>query len=149
MTTLYDICTDVVHHTIQIEDMPPLVVKPTVEVTIPTLLDRVTEAIEAVVAEAGPGHVYHHPQVDGFSGRYVKNGQPDCLIGRVLHRIGVSIDALHHYEGYGPMMIVTRLFPSDPDVSVVGFGLNKAQFVNDTRLPWRMALNAYHEAINH
>lgn len=53
--------------------------------------DEVMATLRAVVAER-PDYVYEAPEEDGCV--YVADGTPSCLVGHVLHRLGVSLEAL-------------------------------------------------------
>jgi hypothetical protein len=59
-------------------------------------------ALKQVVAEAGDDYVYTK-KVTGLSDYpgcvYVFNGEPDCLGGRVLAKLGVSTETLRSWEG--------------------------------------------------
>jgi len=59
-------------------------------------------ALKQVVAEAGDDYVYTK-KVTGLSDYpgcvYVFNGEPDCLAGRVLAKLGVSTETLRNWEG--------------------------------------------------
>jgi hypothetical protein len=57
-------------------------------------------AMKQVIAEAGPDYVYQKRN-DVFTGGccYVYNGEPDCLIARVLSKMGVSVSAIKSWEG--------------------------------------------------
>lgn len=52
-----------------------------------------------VVEDAGPGYHYPHRGTGTDACRYVYEGKPDCIGGRVLHRMGVSLDVLSLFEG--------------------------------------------------
>ena len=163
MTTLQENCTSTVSKmfalfatkSITIEDMPPLVVKPTIDwdPRTMTFLDRVTKALVTVVWEAGPTYLYRvHPPLSGepYSGYYVHDGKPDCLIGRVLHLLGADLNMLSQYEGAGVDLILPRMFPNEDVVLVhrAASGLRAAQQVNDMRMPWGQALIQYRNTIN-
>ena len=40
---------------------------------------------------------------------YVKDGQGDCIVGRVLVKLGVSVDILRQYEGDGSWFVLRQL----------------------------------------
>lgn len=64
-----------------------------------TLL-RADQLIREVVAEAGADHVYLKHERAGIKGQclYVWEGQPDCIVARVLHRHGVPVEELRRWE---------------------------------------------------
>lgn len=72
------------------------------------VLDLLTE----VVAEAGPDFVYKSP---GQYCRYEYKGQPSCLVGRVLNRLGVPVEALAGLD---------EDYPAVNDVDFVSLGLS-------------------------
>lgn len=63
-------------------------------------LEQVKRAAQEIVAEFGEDYVYEH-DVQGFC-HYQRDGQPSCLVGRIFHRLGVSIGLLEKLEGTGP-----------------------------------------------
>ena len=60
------------------------------------------EALRAVVAEAGPDHIYRIPQ-GARTCRYVEQTDglpvPSCGVAKVLHRLGVPLEELSKWEG--------------------------------------------------
>jgi hypothetical protein len=75
-------------------------IKVTPEVVIRTL--------EELVAE-NPDHVYEPwrgSDDDSMSCHYVRDQQPDCGIGQLLHRLGVPIETLLELEGHGASAVV-------------------------------------------
>lgn len=67
------------------------------------------DAIRAIVAETGEDHVYERIDDGNDPHRscwYVHDGQPSCLIGRALHRIGVPLDLLARNEGTSALSLM-------------------------------------------
>jgi hypothetical protein len=59
-------------------------------------------ALKQVVTEAGEEWTYvRRPNATGIGTGcvYVHNGEPDCIAGRVLHKLGVSTADLSKWEG--------------------------------------------------
>jgi len=98
------------------------------------------DAIRAVVAEAGPAHVYDRIG----SCRYVRDGKPDCLIGRALARIGVSVERLADNEGTGAYEVMDSLGGFS---HVVMKAAESAQDVQDGGAPWGYALQRFERAL--
>lgn len=62
-----------------------------------TLLEADRLARE-IIDEVGPDYRYTiHPGIGVC--QYVYEGEPDCIVGRILHRHGVSIATLRKWEG--------------------------------------------------
>lgn len=62
---------------------------------------QVTEAITAVVAEVGRDFVYVPPGGVGEMCRYEHEGAASCLVGRVLKRLGATLQDLRECESAG------------------------------------------------
>jgi hypothetical protein len=95
---------------------------------ITTVIQHMSEIVE----EVGPSFVYLRPT--GESCMYVRNGKPDCLIGRILHRMGVSLEKLQQCEEKGPDYINSKfnLGLYDSTLSI----LRKAQNMQDGGMSW-------------
>lgn len=78
-------------------------------------LAQVMDAMHQVVKEFGPDYVYCQvvPSEDTGACRYVVDGKPDCLIGKVLHRLGVPIGDLARCDSDGgvPAGILNERLP--------------------------------------
>ena len=71
-----------------------------IEITYADALD----GLKALVAEAGEDFIYSKRGAgDGYSGRcfYVFEGKPDCIVGKYLAKVGVSLDELKKADGRG------------------------------------------------
>lgn len=67
--------------------------------------EQVFATLREVVAER-PEHVYEKPEGWGPDGAiqcfYVHPDGPGCLVGQVMHRLGVSLEEMSQHEGSGP-----------------------------------------------
>lgn len=103
--------------------------------------------LRSVVNEQG--HDFTYQRHEGAC-LYIHDGNPDCLIGRVLHRLGFSLKDLSSWEGRGvylmsPMYKNTfrdegQVFPGLSDKSI--FVLHTAQTFQDDGRTWGAALSA-------
>lgn len=72
-------------------------------------LDQIVKAADAVVAEIGPDTLYTERAqslgMDTYGGnaacKYAHRGTPACLVGVVMHRLGVPIDTLQQWDASG------------------------------------------------
>jgi hypothetical protein len=114
----------------------------------------VLRTLKQVVEEAGDDYVYHHKiRPDhlntGKGCWYVdpEGKKPDCIVGRVLFRLGVSLNTLQRFEG-----IMASGLPS-LETSAIGSGaiplhrpalyvLGVAQGIQDTGGNWGDARDA-------
>lgn len=62
-----------------------------------TLLEADKLARE-IIDEVGRDHVYHMEPGMGVC-QYVRDGQPDCFVARILYRHGVAVATLSLWEG--------------------------------------------------
>jgi hypothetical protein len=109
-----------------------------IRLTVPLVLD----AMRAVVAEHGPDFVYEPPTGPEELCVNAHNGAPSCLIGRVLHRLGVPVALLERWPSAPVVELLTNLkaelvVTASPDVAVV---LSAAQSRQDGKYPWGEAL---------
>ena len=56
-------------------------------------LSRAVEIVDSLVEEFGEEYVYPPAKV-GSACTYVKGGAPSCLVGHILHEIGVPLERL-------------------------------------------------------
>lgn len=74
---------------------------------------------------------------------YVHNGQPDCLVGQALHKLGVPLDALERiqdgdtFDPAGIGEVSDDTFELTPLATSL---LAEAQRYQDTGYPWHDAL---------
>ena len=104
-------------------------------------LARAQELLAEAVAEKGEGFIYTNrngvPAGDGVTCHYVHGDQPGCIVGHVLHKAGVSLDALKEYEGQGAEHPVTDLTNAPEDACRL---LSYAQEYQDRGIPWGAAV---------
>lgn len=62
-------------------------------------VDTVNPVLDALLKEFGEDYVY--PGSKDKACYYVANGQPSCLVGQVLYRLGVPIETLEEYDEVG------------------------------------------------
>lgn len=114
--------------------------------------DEVVEAIEAAVQAAGPDFTYRSlPGPDDTAKCwYVYGGQPSCLVGQVLHRLGVSVEMLSTLEDRSVRAAVRVL--ADHGVLTLSsetiIALRVAQAKQDGGSSWGEALRAFHHQYN-
>lgn len=65
--------------------------------------DETLAELRKIVAEKGEDFVYYgNPDdQDDISCYYVKDGQPDCIVGHLLVNLGVELELLDHNDGIG------------------------------------------------
>jgi len=76
------------------------------KVTYEAVLSALTEVVAAEVPE------YSYEPKEGEEGTrcfYVWEGQPDCGVGRALHKLGVPLEALSEHEGVGAQSLLDHL----------------------------------------
>lgn len=123
---------------------------PTVEGRRDRPVDLFQRALVAVTCEAGENYV-NHPRLgtDGTTSsfRYVYNGEPDCLVGRVLSRMGISTTTLSAHEGDTAQRVVGAVWDTHPSFTgddyaraAVSTAATMAQMVNDNMMPWGRAM---------
>ena len=95
------------------------------------------------VAQEQPEHVYEK----GEFGRcnYERNGEPSCIVGHAMHRLGVSTFDLREFDASGDSAIEDiieanqDLFDRDDKLSMEL--LIDAQNSQDQGLPWGLAVS--------
>ena len=107
-------------------------------------------ALRAAVAEKGEDYVYTNPdgREAGDDGEatchYVHGDQPGCLVGNVLHRLGVPLSVLELHEGGAAYEVMGRIRESgqlDFDLGVRG-AAEMAQNRQDAGYSWGYAMEA-------
>lgn len=104
--------------------------------------ENAIRAMTEVVKEAGVDHVYKQHIGAGCS--YVYEGQPDCLVGRALHKLGVSIETLEAMdEDFGAFYsVVSTHLPEELDITAEAWRvLSLAQECQDRGHTWGVALD--------
>lgn len=109
-----------------------------------------------VIAEVGADHRYFgdDENVDAGDCQYVtEDREPDCLVGRILHRHGVPIEILTLWEGYsaremghgyGRREVPTQSLVTDRAAQV----LEMMQSRQDDNLAWGRVLEFGREVAN-
>jgi len=118
-------------------------------------VDNVLRTMEEVVSEYGADYVYRTDS--SVQCVYVADGEPSCLVGHVLHRLGVPTEALFHLgdrsgvsqDAKGLVHALVREGYAAP-VPSSPFGpiavLMEAQWRQDTGSTWGEALAAARKA---
>lgn len=113
---------------------------------------KVLEVAEEIVNEFGHDYIYVKPPSNLC--QYVHEGQPSCLVGQILVRLGAQVDVLEvpeHYSiiqnghGLGVTEFLTQLAPT---TETLGFTLTRnaiavlecIQNTQDTGNTWGRAL---------
>lgn len=110
---------------------------------ITTTDDDVMRVLREVVAER-PDYVYVNPNGERgvFGGSaicyYVHGDCPGCLIGHVLHRLGVPIDAMWRREHWPASVMAAEVLSGVSYRST--YALDAAQLMQDYGQPWSRAL---------
>lgn len=96
------------------------------------------------VAKEQPDHIYDR----GMSGQggcsYQKGGEPSCIVGHALVRLGMPVEELMEFDDTGDSgigCIVSSnddLFEIDDEKAL--WGVEKAQSNQDNGVPWGMAV---------
>lgn len=109
----------------------------------------IIDGLKALVDEQGEEFVYVKSDDEGGPAcRYVRNGEPDCMIGQFLARAGVPLERLAQADdsaGGGPADDLLRELKAEGVVSITDKGINAlqaAQSRQDRDYPWGVALNA-------
>lgn len=118
---------------------------------VPTV-EETLETLRAVVSEKGPDYVYHakdgHPFPDDVPIKcmYAHGDVPGCIVGHVLHRWGVPLEAFQSVEGISASAAVANFFPYNfmtlDQVNAVSRVLGSAQRQQDNGRTWGEALTA-------
>ena len=120
-------------------------------------LDSVRSGLEALVAEKGEDFVYNkHSEGDAYgpSCRYVWNGEPDCIVGQLLARMGVPVDRLAKADGalgVGTLGVGASILLCDleeeglvhVDDWKICIGLNRVQSRQDGGYTWGEAIQYF------
>lgn len=117
---------------------------PTTEVQTITR-ESMRKALEDIVGEYGRDHVYKPVPYDyedegaeGFC-RYQVNGEPSCLFGHALSRLGVEYHPEWEHEN---VAVVLQEWLGVTDVTLT-LACQKAQAAQDDRKPWGIALDLF------
>lgn len=117
-------------------------------VSAPTV-EQLIEKLEECVNERGADYVYltkaGNPPDGGSGCDYVRNGQPSCLIGCAVHKLGVSVEELASHELATAVSLFTRLWPNLRYDSLVVRVAQTAQNKQDNGKTWGEALTTAKE----
>ena len=100
---------------------------------------------EETIAEKGADYVYPRDRRPHSSCLYVYNDKPDCLVGVILHKAGVPIEALRQCQSQKdssaiailPLLRQAGFILTEPEVTQWLINLQHAQDSGDT---WGEAL---------
>lgn len=101
--------------------------------------EKIMATLREVVAER-PEFIYQKPLASEGNVavcRYVHGDVPGCLVGQVLHRLGVSLGTLSVHEGQPAHSLADTL---DIGSQAVRWALNAAQTAQDGGSTWGEAL---------
>ena len=87
-------------------------------------METVNPVLDELVKEFGEDYVY--PGSASKSCYYTQNGEPSCLVGQVLFRLGASIEMLDLYDSYGS---VSELVQYDTDADSA-FGATDVEYAD-------------------
>lgn len=121
--------------------------------TIKIGYEQARDLLELAVAERGTDYIYQKPQVssddcdDLFStcAYFTQGGQPSCMVGDMLSRLGVTKETLDEAEGENNNLVgvvalwYTGLIECDWPTLVL---LWKAQQYQDEEEPWGISLKS-------
>ncbi|MFD3952198.1 hypothetical protein ACFWRC_19505 [Streptomyces albidoflavus] len=115
--------------------------------------EQVLDVMREVVAEAGEEFVYKSPTGLGiclYVHRTFGGGAdvPGCLVGQVLHRLGVPLDELSRYEAQLALTMAPKLVDAGENEDLLTSALNNAQMTQDAGHPWGAALRAAEEVLS-
>lgn len=113
---------------------------------------QVEDALREIVA-ANPNRVYRTPSgyiPDGIAMCFyvhnagTANAEPGCLIGKLAHKLGASLDSMAPFERGSSYVLMAGLFDfphnSETELSRLGTLLNDVQGYQDRGTPWGEAL---------
>lgn len=104
----------------------------------------VINTLAEIVSEYGDDHVYEAPMDRCV---YVHGGQPSCLVGKMLHKVGIPLEKLEKFDldnGTPAAMAISCLMQADViDVSSEAIqALSEVQSTQDAGYPWGVALQS-------
>lgn len=118
----------------------------------PLTVERARELLVAAIEEKGADYVYPESEKAFNSCMYLTyEGQqptgPSCLVGDVLIRAGVELNAIINVEGKSAWNAVPLLIPSTDERVVAA--LDAAQYEQDAGGTWGEALARFDEHFDH
>ncbi|MFI0211975.1 hypothetical protein ACH4OV_25305 [Streptomyces diastaticus] len=115
--------------------------------------EQVLDVMREVVAEAGEEFVYEPPTGLGVC-LYVHRPHgggasvPGCLVGQVLHRLGVPLDELTEHEAQLARTMAPKLVDAGEGADLLVTALDNAQAIQDGGHSWGAALRAAEEVLS-
>ncbi|MFD3361605.1 hypothetical protein ACFWW5_00695 [Streptomyces albidoflavus] len=115
--------------------------------------EQVLDVMREVVAEAGEEFMYEPPGEIGTC-LYVHRTPgdaadvPGCLVGQVLHRLGVPLDELAEHEAERALTMVPEFIDAGKHKGLLALALNRAQARQDLGYPWGAALRAAEDVLS-
>jgi hypothetical protein len=110
---------------------------------------EVMDSLTKIVSEQGEDFIYQPPEGTLGQCQYVHNGRPDCLVGKALYQLGVSVDLLRTLDHEGGMNIgkvdLAQLGLDMPPEALEA--LDTAQMLQDGQETWGTALQAAKKAL--
>lgn len=104
--------------------------------------DEAQRTASEVIAEYGAEYRYEQVAIEGDDPAcvYVDAGAPSCLVGHILHRLGVPLGRLedNNNTGVGDRRFLTEVGVQADDR--VAYFLEQIQEEQDSGLPWGLAL---------
>lgn len=99
------------------------------------------------VAQEQPEHVYERGEAGKCN--YERNGQPSCIVGHAMHRLGVSVLDLREFDAAGDSAI-QDIIETNPDMfdddDNLGMELLAGvQGSQDQGVPWGLAVSQQQE----
>jgi len=113
--------------------------------TVNLTLENVVKAAEEIVSEAPAGYIYPtNLQTENASCLYVRDGRPDCIVGKILDKLGVPLDfdeddSLNVDLAYGLLRWLEQESVIEIGESVVDF-LSEIQSQQDMGVTWSRSL---------
>jgi hypothetical protein len=110
--------------------------------------DQIQSVLDDLVAEKGADYVYEPPVSeygDHEDCQYLHHGEPGCLIGHLLVRLGEDEDWLASREGENALDVVKYSHLEFEDRTHVATFLAQAQGYQDDCIPWGQAVRMARE----
>jgi hypothetical protein len=88
--------------------------------------DLIIEHFTAIIEEVGEDFVYVPP--GGLLCMYVWEYKPSCVIGKILHRLGVPLSELSGCE-YQSVIRIPSILEDSPSIAALGFTIRDWEFL--------------------
>ena len=108
--------------------------------------EQATELAEAEIAKEGANYVYPQMEIPGGGNcQYFRDGEPSCIVGRILAELDVPEKALaHNLPAWRALGLLDSTGFVTADSKAVDF-LQELQMRQDKGMPWG---EAYSEAVS-